>query len=104
VFVQITLFNDDHTQIKFLFILNDGQVNIEPGEAEERERGTERNGLTKRETEHWRVLEMAWVLKLTIGIEHLSISITRISGLNTTSIKWAKNRFLGGHKICSTVP
>ncbi len=31
MFVQITLFNDDHTQIKFLFILNEGQVNIEQG-------------------------------------------------------------------------
>jgi hypothetical protein len=40
----------------------------------------------ERETEHWRVLEMAWVVKLTVGIEHLSISITRTNGLNTTSI------------------
>jgi hypothetical protein len=33
---------------------------------------------------------MAWVVKLTIGIERLSISIY---GLNTTYIKWDKNIF-----------
>ncbi len=40
--------------------------------------------------EHWSVFETAWVVKLTIEIEHLSISI---NGLNTTSIKWDINKF-----------
>ncbi len=57
---------------------------------EEGEIETERNRLAKRETERWRVLEMAWVVKLTNGIEHLSISI---NGSNTTSIKWNINKF-----------
>ncbi len=43
-------------------------------------RETESNGLTERETEHWRVLEMAWVVKLTVGIERLSITISQING------------------------
>jgi hypothetical protein len=47
--------------------------------------------------EHWRVLEMAWVVNLTVEIEHLSISMNR---LNTQSIKYDINRFWGGHKIC----
>ncbi len=43
---------------------------------EEGERETERIGLTKRETEHWRNFETAWVVKMAVGIENLSISIT----------------------------
>ncbi len=43
--------------------------------------------------EHWRVLESAWVAKLTNGIEHLSISITQANGLETTLIKLDMNRF-----------
>ncbi len=46
--------------------------------------------MAETETEHWRVLEMAWVVKLTIGIEQQSISI---KGLNTILFKWDKNRF-----------
>ncbi len=38
-------------------------------------------------------LETAWVVTLIAGIEHLSISITQIDGLNTTSIKWDLYRF-----------
>jgi hypothetical protein len=33
-------------------------------------------------------LEMAWVIKMAVEIEHLSISINRINGSNTMSIKW----------------
>jgi hypothetical protein len=65
---------------------------------EEGERGTERNGLTERETEHWRVLETAWVVKLTVGIEHLSISINQINRLETILNKGDMNRFWGGSK------
>ncbi len=50
----------------------------------------------ERETEHWRVLEMAWVVKLTVGIEHLSISINQINGLETILNKGDMNRFWGG--------
>jgi hypothetical protein len=52
--------------------------------AEQGERETERNRLVERVTEQWRVLEMAWVVNLTVEIEHLSISMNR---LNTQSIK-----------------
>ncbi len=38
-------------------------------------------------------MEIAWVVKLTVGIEQLRILITQINGLNTTSIKWDVNRF-----------
>ena len=65
---------------------------------EEGERETERNRLTERETEHWRVLETAWVVKLTVGIEHLSISITQMNRLETTLNKGDMNRFYGGSK------
>jgi hypothetical protein len=34
-----------------------------------------------------------WVVILIVRIEHLSISITRINGFNTTSIRWDMNRF-----------
>ncbi len=37
--------------------------------------------------------EMAWVVKMTIEIEHLIILINRINGVNTMSIKWDINRF-----------
>ncbi len=51
---------------------------------EEAERETERNGLKDREMAHWRVWDSVRVVKRTIGIEHLSISITQINGLTTT--------------------
>ncbi len=38
-----------------------------------RDREEQINGERERETEHWRVLEKAWVVKLTIGTKHLSI-------------------------------
>ncbi len=44
-------------------------------------------------TERDEALETEWVATLTAGIEHQIISITRIHGLNTTSIKWDINRF-----------
>jgi hypothetical protein len=50
-------------------------------------RETERNRLAEREMEFWRVLAMEWVVKLTVGIEHLIISITQTNGLNTTLIR-----------------
>ncbi len=62
-------------------------------EEEEEERETERIGLMERETEHWRNFETAWVVKMAVGIERPSISITWINGINTTSIKWDINRF-----------
>jgi hypothetical protein len=40
--------------------------------------------------EHSRFLEMALVVTLTVGIEQQCILI---KGLNTTLIKWDKNRF-----------
>ena len=40
-------------------------------------RETERNRLAEREMEFWRVLAMVWVVKLTVWIEHLIISITQ---------------------------
>jgi hypothetical protein len=78
------------------------QVNIERGVGRGgRKRDREEQISRERETECWRVLEMAWVVNLTIGIEHLSISI---NGLNISSIKKDINRYGGGHKICWTVP
>jgi hypothetical protein len=44
-----------------------------------RKRDREKRINREREMEHWRVLKMAWVEKLTVRIEHLSISITRIN-------------------------
>jgi hypothetical protein len=46
--------------------------------------------LAETETEHWRFLEMALVVTLTVGIEQQCILI---KGLNTILIKWDKNRF-----------
>jgi hypothetical protein len=57
---------------------------------EEGERETKRNRLAETETEHWRVLEMARVVKLAIGIKQQCILI---KGLNTILIKLDKNRF-----------
>ncbi len=60
-----------------------------------RGRKRDRNRLAEREMEYWRVLAMEWVVKLTVGIEHLIISITQTNGLNTTLIRWDMNKFVG---------
>ncbi len=42
-----------------------------------RRRDREKQISREREMEYWRVLAMEWVVKLTVGIEHLIISITQ---------------------------